>query len=265
MNSRGLIISVFIVVAFAAFGLMKHSLPTQPAKPTEINISPAISLKDALTEIQNSYNAKRPNVKLVFNFGASSSLQKQIEQGAPVDIFISASQKEIDELELKNLIINSSRKNLVKNQLVLVVPINSPVEVNSFQDLSKPEVSRIALGEPALVPAGRYGQQVLQKLDLWDQLRNKAVFAKDVRTVLTYVETGNVDAGIVYKTDALIGGRFKTVATAPEDTHQPIVYPFAIIAGTKNLSEAENFAAFLITPESKAIFKKYGFSTAEGD
>lgn len=228
-------------------------------QPLELTVSAAVSLKDALAEIQANYAKLKPNVKLVFNLGASGSLQKQIEQGAPADIFISAAPKQMDELDAKNLINKATRKNLVENKLVLIVPQDSKLALAKFEDLLKPEVKQISIGEPSVVPAGQYAQEVLQKLSVWDKVKEKAVLAKDVRTVLTYVETGNVDAGIVYKTDAASSKKIKIAATAPEGSHKPIIYPAAVLSGAKQSKAAEEFLAYLSGPEGKTVLEKYGF------
>lgn len=229
-------------------------------KSVELNISAAVSLKDVLSEIQTHYQKKTPHVKLIYNLGASGALQKQIEQGAPADIFISAAPKQMNELEAKNLVNKSARKNLVENRLVLIVPQNSMLRLTMLEDLQKDEVKQISLGETKVVPAGQYAEQVLVKLGVWDKIRGKIVFAKDVRTVLTYVETGNVDAGIVYKTDAASSNKVKIIATAPEETHAPIVYPVAILAGAKQQTAATEFLAYLSSPEGSKLFEKYGFT-----
>lgn len=236
---------------------------TTPQAKTEINISAAVSLKDALEEIEKNYEAKNPNVKLIYNLGASGSLEQQIEQGAPADIFMSAAPKQMNDLEAKNLVNKSTRKNLVENKLVIIVPKASNLNISKYEDLTKEEVQKVSIGETALVPAGQYAQEVLKKLGIWDKVEAKTVLAKDVRTVLTYVETGNVEAGIVYRTDALSSDKVKIVATAPEGSHQPIVYPVAILSGTKQQQAAEEFLTYLSTPECKAIFEKYGFSMSK--
>jgi len=255
--SMWMLIAVLLVAVVLAGCGSKQTPPA--AQPVELNISAAVSLKDALIEIQKNYQSKAPNVKLVFNLGASGSLQQQIEQGAPADIFISAAPKQMNDLEAKNLVNKSTRKNLVENTLVLIVPQNSTLGLDKFEDLTKPGVEKIAIGEPAVVPAGQYAQQVLQKLGLWDRVKDKAVQAKDVRTVLAYVETGNVEAGIVYKTDAASSPKVKIAATAPTGSHEPILYPVAILSGTKQQQAADDFLAYLTSPESKAVFEKYGF------
>ena len=256
MKKRLLVVGLVLFATVAA-GCGKQAPPT--AAPVEINVSAAVSLKDALAEIQANYGKKNPNVKLVFNLGASGSLQKQIEQGAPADIFISAAPKQMDELEAKNLAHKATRRNLVENKLVLIVPQNSTLGLAKFEDVTTAGVQKLGVGEPAVVPAGQYAQQVLQKMGIWEQLKDKTVYAKDVRTVLAYVETGNVEAGIVYKTDAASSTKVKIAATAPEGSHQPILYPAAVLAGAKQQKAAEEFLAYMAGPEGKAVFEKYGF------
>lgn len=257
---KGLMLMAGLLVAastVAGCGGDRQAAPA--AAPVEINVSAAVSLKDALAEIQANYAKKSPNVKLVFNLGASGSLQKQIEQGAPADIFISAAPKQMDELEAKNLVHKATRRNLVENKLVLVVPQNSTLGLARFEDLTNAGVQKLSVGEPAVVPAGQYAQQVLQKMGVWERIKDKTVYAKDVRTVLAYVETGNVEAGIVYKTDAAASSKVKIAATAPEGSHQPIVYPAAVLTGAKQQKAAEELLAYMAGPEGKAIFEKYGF------
>ncbi len=252
------------LLAAGCGGGAKQAPPAAAVQPVELNISAAVSMKDALTEIQANYQKKNPNVKLVYNLGASGTLQKQIEQGAPADIFISAAPKQMDDLEAKNMVNKATRRNLVENKLVLVVPENSTLGLSKFEDITNAKVQKFSMGETATVPAGQYGQQVLQKLGLWDRVKEKAVFAKDVRTVLTYVSTGNVEAGIVYKTDAVSpGAKVKIVASAPEGSHQPILYPIAILNGAKQGKAAEEFLAYLAGPEAKAVFEKRGFTMSK--
>jgi molybdate transport system substrate-binding protein len=233
----------------------------QPPAATELTISAAISLKDALDEIRSSYLAQHADVTLAINYGASGTLELQIEQGAPVDVFLSAAPKQMDQLQAKGLLVDGSRRDLLRNEIVLVVPKDS-TGVTSFQDLLKPSVKHIALGEPAAVPAGQYAQQVLTKLGIAEAVNAKAVYAKDVRQVLTYVETGDADAGIVYSTDALVSTRVRVAAQAPEDSHAPVIYPVGVIKDSKNAAAAADFEAFLSGPQARAIFQKYGFGVA---
>lgn len=237
--------------------------PQQTAQPVELTVSAAASMKDVLEEIQKDYQAQHPNVKITYNMGASGALQQQIEQGAPVDIFISAATKQMDQLEAENLIDNASRKNLVENRLVLIVPQNSTLGLSKFEDLTKPSVTRVGIGETKTVPAGQYAMEVLKNMGIWDSVQGKMVMAQDVRNVLAYVETGNVDAGIVYKTDAAISNKVKIAAEAPAGSHKPIVYPAAIVKASKQQKAAQDFETYLLSPECKAIFEKYGFAPGQ--
>ncbi|HTS10763.1 MAG TPA: molybdate ABC transporter substrate-binding protein [Candidatus Limnocylindrales bacterium] len=233
-----------------------------PAEQRSITISAAVSLKDALDAIQTAFHATDPTVALHFNFGASGTLQRQIEQGAPVDIFISASPSEMDSLASKTLIRPNTRRDLLKNAVVLIAPkstAGNTTGISSFQDLLRPEIKIVAIGDPRVVPAGAYAREVLVLFGLYDRLKPKFVFAKDVRQVLTYVATGNADAGIVYATDARTSAQVSVVATAPEDSHAPVIYPVAVLAGSKNSAAADNFLNFLFGPQASAIFQKFGF------
>jgi len=234
--------------------------PTKTDKPQlsgELLVSAAASLTDTMNDVAKAYNAEQPGVKLTFNFGSSGSLQQQIEQGAPADIFISAATKQMNALDDKGLIIKDTKKNLLKNRMVLVVPKDSS-KIKDFSDLTSAKV--IALGEPESVPAGKYGQELLTKLGLWDKISSKAVYAKDVRQVLAYVESGDADAGIVYRTDALISDKVKVAATAEESLHSPVVYPAAVIKATKNEATARDFVKFLNSGKADTVFEKYGFT-----
>ena len=257
--------TLLVAAMLAGCGGTQTTSPKQAEapKPVELTISAAASLKDAMAEIQTNYQKKAPNVKLVFNLGASGSLQKQIEQGAPADIFISAAPKQMNELEAKNLVNKATRKNLVENKLVLIVPQNSKLNLTRFEDVQKTEVNKLSIGETKVVPAGQYAEEVLKKLGVWEKIQDKIVFAKDVRTVLTYVETENVEAGIVYKTDAASSQKIKISATAPEGTHAPIIYPAAVLSATKNQKAAEDFMAYMTGPDGKTVFEKYGFVMAK--
>lgn len=266
MNTRLLsLLMAVIVITLLIAGCSgdKQTAPATPPLKIEMNISAAVSLKDALAEIQKNYEAKNPNTKLIYNLGASGALQKQIEQGAPADIFISAAPKQMNDLEAKDLINKPTRKNLVENKLVIIVPKASNISIAKYEDLGKIEVQKVSIGETGSVPAGQYAQEVLTKLGIWDKIKDKTVLAKDVRTVLTYVETGNVEAGIVYKTDAIASDKVNITATAPEGSHQPIVYPVAVLSETKQQKAAVDFLTYLSTPECKAIFEKYGFTMSK--
>ena len=240
----------------------QHNILIQPAsaQSTNLTISAAISLKDSLEEIKTLYQKKDPKIQITYNFGSSGSLQQQIEQGASVDIFISAANKQMDALESKNLLLAGSRRNLVTNQLVLITS-KKEKNINKFSDLTKPDINKIALGEPKSVPAGKYAEEVLKFYKVLDQIKSKIVYAKDVRQVLTYVETENVNAGLVYISDVKTSQKVRIAAIAPKESHSPIVYPLAILKESKNPGAAKAFDQFLKRNQSKTIFKKYGFGT----
>lgn len=251
---RGLL-SLSVVAAILLLGVPWYGChrPTQ----TTLTISVAASLQDAILEVESAY--QRENGEVVFrnNFGSSGMLAQQIEQGAPVDAFISAGVTPVDQLEAKGLLQPASRSNLLGNSLVLIAPKGSNLE--SFEQLGEKQVRLIALGDPSSVPAGQYGKQTLDSLHLYDELKSKIVLGKDVRQVLTYVETGNADAGLVYATDAEISNQVRVVAVAPEQSHSPIVYPIAAIKGSHNDVVVRAFIAFLKSPPAQAIFERHGF------
>lgn len=224
----------------------------------EILVSAAISLKDAFGEIGALYE-KESGVKVLLNLGGSGILQKQIETGAPVDVFASAGAKQMDALARAGLIIEATRRDFARNRLVLVVPSASTLKLHSFSDLVRPEVSRLAIGNPKTVPAGQYAEQVLKNLGIWDRVENRLVPGENVRQVLDYVSRGEVSAGIVYSSDALISAGKTTVAvTAPEDLHAPILYPIAVVRETGS-PQARKFIDFVLSEPGQSILKKFGF------
>ncbi|MEY8001076.1 molybdate ABC transporter substrate-binding protein [Clostridium sp. Mt-5] len=236
----------------------KNASSTKQEKAVTLTVSAAASLKDSMNEIKQLYTKEHPNIAITYNFGASGTLQQQIEQGAPADIFMSAATKQMDELKSKNLLVNDTAKNLLQNDVVLIVPKDSS-NIKTFDDLATDKAQKIALGEPKSVPVGQYSQEILTNLKLMDKVQPKAVYGKDVKEVLTWVETKNVDAGIVYKTDALVSKKVNIIATAPEDSHNPVVYPAAVIKSSKNVDAAKDFLKFLSGDKAKAVFEKYGF------
>ncbi|NEN91282.1 MAG: molybdate ABC transporter substrate-binding protein [Okeania sp. SIO3H1] len=240
-----------------------NSSSESTASTINLTVSAATSLKDAMEEIKPIYEQKNTNTSLTLNLSSSGSLRQQIEQGAPVDLFISASPSHINILQEKGLIIEESRRELLKNQMVLIVPTENTAAVKTFQDLTKDTIKNISIGEPESSPAGKYGKEVLTSLGIYQTVEPKIVFAKNVRQVLNYVATGNVDAGIVYRTDTNASNAVKIVANAPEESHTPVVYPIAVIKDSKNIEAAKQLEEFMFTPEAKAVFEKYGFITLE--
>lgn len=261
--------SLIIVLILLLSGCGKNSdTGKAPAADTKqayakvnLIISAAASLKDSLDEIKTLYTAANPNVNLTINYGSSGTLQQQIEQGASVDIFLSAATKQMDALDSKDLLLKDSKKNLLLNDEVLVVPKDSTA-ITSFKDLTSDKAKKIALGEPKSVPAGQYAVEVFTKLGILDKVKAKAVYGKDVKEVLSWVETGNADAGVVYATDAKASTKVKVVETAASDLHSPIVYPEAVIKDSKNIDAAKAFLNYLSDDKAKVVFEKYGFKLA---
>lgn len=233
---------------------------SKTAETIELTISAAASLTDALKEIQHSYESTHTGIKLNFNFGGSGALEKQIEQGAPSDLFLSASTKNMKSLVDQQLIDTKKQKTWLKNELVAVIPADGTMNIASVIDLTKKEVKKVAIGIPESVPAGNYAQEALTKAKLWDTLQSKLVQAKDVRQVLQYVETGNADVGFVYKTDALTSQKAKIAFEVNPKTYSPVEYPIGIVKATKHIQEAEDFYAYLQSQESLNIMDKYGFT-----
>ena len=226
-------------------------------KKVELTVSAAASLQEALTDIKADFEKEHPNVTLNFNFGASGALQQQISQGAPVDLFFSAAEDKFQKLVQEGLIEKKNGIDLVGNDLVLVIPKDSKKEMKTFEDITKAD--KVSIGTPESVPAGQYGKETLEKLNVWKSVEGNVVYGKDVRQVLTYVETNNVDAGIVYKTDALTSQKVKIVATAVENTHDPIIYPVGVIKNSTHPKEAQLFYDYLQNDQSMKTLEKYGF------
>ncbi|MCM3784190.1 molybdate ABC transporter substrate-binding protein [Neobacillus mesonae] len=237
--------------------------PAEPAELTELTVSAAASLTDALEELRPLFEAEYPNIELSFNFGGSGSLQQQIEQGAPADLFLSAAEKNMQALLDKNLINADSTKTLLTNELVLIASSGNEQKITSEEDLTSEGIKVVAIGIPESVPAGSYAKEALATLGIYEQLEPKIVQAKDVRQVLQYVETGNADAGFVYKTDAITSSDVEIVHTVDPENYTAITYPAGIVSASKHPEEAESFYTFLQSSEAQSIFKKYGFSVPE--
>ncbi len=228
--------------------------------PSErILVSAAISLKDGFEEIGRLLES-RSGIASDFNFGASGILQKQIEAGAPVDVFASAGEKEMDDLQAKGYILKETRHDFAGNDLELIVPNGHKPVPSSFPDLSNPAFRRLAIGNPKTVPAGHYAEQTLRSLGIWGTVQPRVIMAEDVRQVLDYVMRGEVDAGIAYATDVPIArGRVLDVARAPARTHDPILYPIAVVKDTRRKAAALRFVDTVLSAEGQKVLAKYGF------
>lgn len=244
--------SLRCVLALAA-GFLVSSL-----KAAEIHVYAAASLTDAFNEIAAVYE-KESGDRLVFNFAASSTLARQIEEGAPADLFFSADEAKLDALEKKGLLLAGTRRSLLSNTLVIVVPGDGAIRIQSANDLTGANIRKIAVGEPKSVPAGIYAREYLEKLGLWEKLTDRIVPTENVRAALAAVESGNAEAAIVYKTDALISKKVKAAFEVPVEEGPKISYPFAVVKDSKVPAETKKLAAFLESKPASAIFVKYGF------
>jgi molybdate transport system substrate-binding protein len=249
------------LILIVGIGVLNQKPFIAQSNPT-ILVSAATTLKDSLAEIKQYYQKVKPNVTVNYNFAASGTLLQQIENGAPVDVFISAAQKQMNELQQKSLILLETRRNLLTNSVVLIVPKNSNT-VTSFKGLTSPNVKRIAVGEPRSTPIGQYTEEIFKNLGILDQLKPKFTYGNSVRNVLAAVERGNADAGVVFATDAQISNQVKVVETAATNLHSPVVYPMAVLKNSRNLAAAREYAQFLQSANAHNIFTKFGFGIAK--
>ena len=240
------------------FGIFFTFLFAVPVRAAEIQVYAAASLTDAMKEIALVYERSSED-KLVFNFAASSLLVRQIQEGAPADLFVSADEEKMDSLEQKGLILKETRKSLLSNSLVIVVENDNPLSFKFPKELADPKIKRIALAEPRRVPAGIYAKKYLQKIGIWDAVVDRVIPTENVRAVLAAVEYGNVDAGIVYKTDAAISKKVKVVYEVLPAEGSKISYPFAVTKDSKDPEGAKKLLQYLSSPEGLRVFQKYGF------
>jgi len=230
------------------------------AQAQEVTFSVAISMKEAVEELGKGFMASHPGVTLRYNFGSSGELQKQIEAGAPVDLFISAAQRQMNELEKKSLVVSAGRRVFARNVLTVIKPSDSKIDIAKPADLADARVAKIVIGNPRTVPAGQYAEESLKGLGLWDKLRGKLVYSENVRQALDYVARGEVDAGFVYTTDAVTRGRQVKEAFRPgEDTYQPVLYPVAVVSGARQATLAQAFLDLLMSREGQATLVRLGF------
>jgi molybdate transport system substrate-binding protein len=245
--------------------LVLSSAAIRPAAGAdELLVSAAASLTDALGEVGKAYEKRNPGTTVRFNFAASGLLQQQIVHGAPVDVFASASPREMDALQRSGLIDAATRFDFAGNRLVLVAPTGS--RIGAWEDLKAPSVHLVAISNPDSVPSGRYALETLSRRGLWEAVKSKAILGESVRQTLTYVTGRNVDAGVVFATDARAESRRVRVVQAaiPGRDHSPIVYPAAVLRRAPNPSGARKFSAFLGSPAGQSILSRYGFTPAAG-
>ena len=233
-------------------------LTAAAAQAANIRVSAAASLTDVLREIGDVYQ-KQTGDALLFNFGASSTLARQIMEGAPADVFISADEPKMDQLQQRGLIINKSRRSILSNTLVIIVPSDSNLRIASPKDLADPAIRNVAVAEPQSVPAGIYAKEYLRKLGVWSKITGKIIPTDNVRATLAAVESGNVETGIVYKTDALISKVVRIAYDVPASEGPEIAYPAAVLADSRQKAAAQRFLDFLSSDAAKTLFRKYGF------
>lgn len=253
---------VFAAVLCMVFFAAGCSEKVENKNGVELNILAAASMTDVLEDVSEMYRKENPDVTLVFHFDSSGTLKTQIEQGAPADLFLSAAMKQMDELEKAGWMKKDSIEKLLENKVVLIKPADSKLEIDSFEDVATNQVSMAAIGN-ADVPVGQYTEEIYRNLNLWEQVYPKANLATNVRQVLDWVSTGNVECGIVYATDAMVEKNVTVVCEAPEGTCEKVIYPIGIVKTSSHTKEAEAFLRYLKTKEVKTVFEKYGFTNYE--
>lgn len=228
------------------------------ALAADLTVSAASSLNQAFKEIALLYEARHPDARVLLNFGASGALLQQLAKGAPVDVFASADQETMNQAAKQSLVGAGGRVDFVGNRLVLIVPADSRLDIASLHDLLQPGIERIAIGNPASVPAGRYARQALQAAGLWPAVQARAINTQNVRQALDYVARGEVSAGFVYATDAdLMKEKVRIAIEAPPG--MPIRYPVGIVTGSAHAAEARRFIDYLAAPAAQAVFARHGF------
>ena len=257
LNKKRLAMLLCLLTVLLVLSACSGDETEETEETVTLTVSAAASLTDALKETADVFHDAHPGIKVDFNFGGSGALQQQISQGAPADMFFSASESDFDELIKNGSISEENSVNLLKNELVLVTPADNQT-VTSFDNIT--QASQIAAGTPESVPAGKYAVETFESMNITEEIEPLLVYAEDVRAVLTYVERGEVDAGLVYRTDALTSDSVEIAESAPEESHEPIVYPVGMINGSENAEAAETFYEFLQSEEALAIFEDYGFT-----
>lgn len=251
---------LWIRIAGVMLALLAFGASSSPGgdRDREILVAGAISLKEALAEIGPIYE-RQTGIRVRFSLGASGLLQRQIESGAPIDVFASAGEKQMDQLQAKGMILPETRRTIARNALALVVPVGSNA-IRRFEDLAHPSMTRLAIGNPKTVPAGQYAEETLRKLRVWERVQSRVVLAENSRQVLDYVVRGEADAGIVFVSDATrMQGKVTVAAHAQKGSHRPILYPAAVVKESGSRRDAERFIALLLGDPGQAILKKHGF------
>ena len=236
---------------------------TVPLAADEVLVFAAASLTDALREIAGGYE-KTSGDTIVFNFASSSVLARQIREDAPADLFISADEVKMNELQKRGLIDPKTRRSVLSNTLVIVVPASGGMRISSARELAEDRIRTVALAEPTSVPAGIYARQYLLKIGVWGRVARKLIPLENVRSALAAVESGNVDCGIVYRTDSLISRHVRVAVQVPREEGPAISYPFAVTKNARAPEAARRFLAHLTSEPALAVFRRYGFLVLAG-
>ncbi|MGM7700361.1 molybdate ABC transporter substrate-binding protein [Pseudalkalibacillus sp. Hm43] len=257
MRAPGFFFLVMITIIIAG---CTNQPSTDPHEKVELHVLSAASLSDAMLVIEQQFEEDYPEIDLILNFASSGTLQRQIEQGAPADVFLSASEEKFNTLKKAGHIHQDYATSLFKNELVVITKkSDETASLPELSNLKNDAIDRISIGVPESVPAGHYARETLENSNLWQGIQEKIVYAKDVRQVLSYVETGNVEVGFVYATDAKSSSKIHLLQKVDSILHTDIIYPGGIVKDTKHLEEAKTLFNFLQTEQSIKTFQKFGF------
>ena len=240
-------------------------VPSAQAQSETLTIAAANSLKDALRKVLPRFEAEHPAINVRVIYGPSQSLRKQIEEGAPVDIFLPSLFDEIDQLETKGLIIQGTKRAFAGTSLVLITGSALPAPVRTIHDLETVPVRRIAIGDPKTSSVGKVSAQFLKYSKLEPKLKSQYIFGEHSRAVLDLVAKGEAEVGVVYRTDAASNDKVRILDTAPVESHTPVRYGVAAVWTAKNVSGAGDFIEFLLAPQTQTLFQEYGFDRVTGD
>lgn len=252
------IAAILMILIILTSGCVDKSV--EQVEPTHITVSAAASLTEAFTEIEEEFEADNPMIDVKLNMAGSGTLRMQIEGGAPIDVFASASQDHMKLLSEQKLIEEDTRKDFAANTVVLITPVDSELNINSPKELTESEVKTISIGNPETAPVGKYTVQSLTESDIWSEIESKTILAENVKQVLVYVERNEVDAGFVYKTDAMTAEDNSIKIAATLQTVTSISYPIAVVSTSEHKDEAQRFIDFTTSEEGRIILESYGFT-----
>ncbi len=251
-------ISVFLLISISLFVLSGCS--SEEKQDAKITIAAAASLKNVFDEkLIPEFEKENQNIIVEATYDSSGKLQQQIKEGSPIDVFVSAATKQMDELNEEGYILKDSIKELLENKIVVIIPKDSDISIVNFEDLLK--ANKIAIGDPASVPAGQYAKELLTNLNLWDKVQEKLSLGTNVSEVLNWVKERSADVGIVYSTDAYSADEVEIVLEADENMVSKVIYPVGIIKSSKNIESAKKFIEFLQSEKANEIFAEYGFTS----